>query len=75
MLTRWLISLGVTRDSALWFWSRLVSAAAVLGTGLVNLSAYLSPGQIKATQVGAVIVLWLAGKYDSSQLPGEKKEP
>lgn len=72
MLTNAIISLGLTRDSLLWFWSRLVSGALLIVSGLVPLDAYVTPTQHKILTVSAAVVLWLGGKYDSSPLPGAK---
>lgn len=73
-ITNTLLTLGVTRDSLLWFWGRLVSGALLISMGLIPLDQYVSPDWQKAITVGAAIVLWLSGKYDSSPLPGNKKE-
>lgn len=72
MLTQWLCTLGFTRDSALWFWGRLSSGALLIVSGLVPLEPYVGPRWSKAITVAAVAVLWLAGKYDSSSLPGKR---
>lgn len=74
MLTNWLLSLGLTRDSLIWFWGRLSSGAVLVLAGLVPMDAYISPGWQKVITVGAAIVLWLSGKFDSSPLPGRKVE-
>ena len=73
-LTNLLLSLGLTRDSLVWFWSRLVTGALLIGSGLVPLTNYVGPGTAKALTVTAVLILWLSGKYDSSPLPGAKKD-
>jgi hypothetical protein len=75
MLTNWLTGLGVTRDSAVWFWGRLVSGATlVLGLGPMDLlDPYLSEPSQKWLTMLAVLVLWLSGKFDSSPLPAGKK--
>ena len=66
-------SLGLTRDSALLFWSRLTSGALLVLSGLVPLDGYVAPAQQKWLTVAAALVLWLSGRYDSSPLPGAKK--
>lgn len=68
--------LGLTRDSLVWFWGRLVSGALIVMSmsGLVDLDPYLTAQHQRWLVAGAAIVLWLAGKYDSSPLPGRKKE-
>jgi cytochrome b subunit of formate dehydrogenase len=75
VLTTLFLRLGLTRDDALWFWSRLTSGALLIVSGLVPLDSYVGPTGHKALTVGAVIVLWLAGKYDASSLPGKKDHP
>ena len=74
MLTSYLISLGLTRDSWLWFWGKVTSGAALLATGLLPLQDYFSPHTIKGITVVCAILLWFSGHYDSSSLPaGDKK--
>lgn len=75
MFANWLIGLGLTRDSAAWFWGRLVSGATILLAAgpLGLLDAYVSEPWQKTLTVIAVIVMWLAGKYDSSPLPAARK--
>lgn len=72
-MTKYLIELGLTRDSLVWFWSRLVSGALLIASGLVPLDGYVGTKGAKVVQVVAVLVLWLGGKYDSSPLPGKKE--
>ena len=80
MLTNWLITLGLTRDSMVWLWSRLAAVAALIASGALDIggvSTYLGlhlppTGQHWVTAV-CVIVLWLSGKMDSSPLPGKAK--
>lgn len=72
MLTNAFLSLGLTRDSLVWFWSRLVTGALLLASGVVPLDQYIGPRWEKALTVTCVIILWLAGKFDSSPLPGKK---
>lgn len=72
-LSNWLMSMGFTRDSATWFWGRLVSGALLVLSGLVPLDGYVSEPMQKVITVGAAVVLWLSGKFDSSPLPGKKQ--
>jgi hypothetical protein len=72
-ITSTLISQGFTRDSAVWFWGRLSTASLLIASGIVPLDEYVGEWS-KAIQIGAVIILWLSGKYDSSPLPGKAKE-
>ena len=71
-LTNQLVSLGLTRDSLIWFWSRLVAGSLLIASGLIPLDQYVGKWA-KAIQVSAVVILWLAGKYDTSPLPGAPK--
>lgn len=65
-----LISMGITRDSWLWFWSKLVSGAGLLVTGFVPLDNYFTPPEIKVITVICVVILFLSGQYSTSSLPG-----
>lgn len=76
MLTQWLTRRGFTRDDACWLWSRIVSFAAIVASGVLDLdywTAYvglhLSVNQIHLITVVAAAVLWIAGKQDHSKLP------
>ncbi len=66
-------SLGLTRDSAVWFWGRLTSGALLVVSGLLPLDNYLSDQHQHWLMAAAAIVLWLSGRYDSSPLPGARK--
>lgn len=72
MVTNVLLSFGITRDSLIWFWSRLTSLALLLASGTVDLSHYLTDPQIHTVMIVCALVLWFSGKYDSSPLPGKK---
>lgn len=80
MLSMWLMSLGLTRDSGVWLWARIVAVAAIVAAGgvdIVNVGDWLGfhVTDVWAHRVTAicVAVLWISGKYDSSPLPGGKK--
>jgi hypothetical protein len=80
MLSSFLISRGLTRDSALWFWTELVSVAGLIASGLVDivywanyLAIPLTTVELHWIQALAVLILWFAGKHDTSPLPGAKK--
>jgi hypothetical protein len=80
MLTNFLTNLGVTRDWAGWFWGRLTAGATILMAlyalnGDNTFTGYISTPHLKWLIIAAVIVLWLAGKYDSSELPGAVNKP
>jgi hypothetical protein len=76
-ITTLFLKLGLTRDSRLWLWSRVLAVATLVATGTVQISDLgdyvgLNISDIWANRiaVAAVAVLWLAGKYDTSALPG-----
>lgn len=80
MLTNLLLNLGLTRDWAGWLWGRLISGATIVMAlyalnGDNTFSGYVTPHELKALIVVAVVVMWLAGKYDSSELPGASAAP
>lgn len=72
-ITNLVQALGLTRDSAIWFWGRLTSGALLIVSGFVPLDAYLSERAQTWLRAAAVIVLWIAGRYDTSPLPGAPK--
>jgi hypothetical protein len=72
MLTTLLLRLGFSRDDATWFWGKIVSASALLTSGLVPLDTYVTPGEHKFLTVAATVVLFFAGSYGTSPLPGKK---
>lgn len=76
-ITNTLLALGLTRDSWLWFWSRLVSGAGIIAAAgpFGMLDPYFGPDTQKWIIFACVIVLWLAGKYDTSPLPAAKVAP
>lgn len=69
-MTSFLISMGITRDSFIWFWSRLTMGAILITTGFVPLDPYVGYKWANFIHILSVVILWLAGKYDSSPLPG-----
>lgn len=71
-LSNLLISYGLTRDSFIWFWSRVSAGALLIVSGVVPLDNYISPKWQKVLTAICVIIIWLSGKYDSSPLPGKK---
>ncbi len=74
-LTNKLIDWNFTRNSLLWFWSRLTTGASlILMSGeFIPIEHYIGPYWRKVLIVAAVIIMWLAGKYDSSPLPAGKR--
>lgn len=70
MIAEQLRSLGFTRDDAVWLYSRIVAGAALLTSGLVDLTKWgFTPGWVRAITIASVILMWFSGKYDSSPLP------
>lgn len=74
-ITTLLLKYGVTRDSLLWVWSKLCAAAALVVAGFVPLDRYMSDQHQHWAVAVAAIVLFLAGQYNSSPLPGKPKDP
>ncbi len=79
-LTNLITDVGLTRDSAVWFWSRVSALCAIVASGAVDLMGlgnwlgiHLSETQVHWIVAVAVGVLWLAGRYDASPLPGGKR--
>jgi hypothetical protein len=72
-MNSYLIDLGLTRDSWIWFVGKITSGALLLISGLLPLQDYLTPHEIKGLTVVCAIVLWFSGHYDSSPLPAGKK--
>lgn len=80
MLTNLLMSLGLTRDSGVWFWGRVVAIAALVSSGAIDLpwigdylGVHISETAIHWITAICVVVLWFSGKFDASPLPGAKK--
>lgn len=72
MLSQFLIQWGITRDSVIWFWSRVTTGALLLLSGVIDLPSYVGPGWAKTITITCSVILFFAGKYDSSPLPGKK---
>ena len=77
-LTRALINLGFTRDMALWFWTKIVAVAAIIVSGVFNVSQWfaycgipISDTTLHRITAGAAIILWFAGSYSQSPLPSK----
>lgn len=80
MLANLLISLGLTRDSQIWNWSRVIAIAWLVvapGTDLIGIAGWLgiplSPVWAHRLVAAAIVVLWFSGNYDASKLPGKPK--
>lgn len=80
MLTNLLMALGLTRDSKVWLWSRVIAIAylvAAPGTDLIGIAGWvgipLSPVWAHRLVALAIVTLWFAGNYDASKLPGKPK--
>jgi len=69
-----LVNLGLTRDSWLWFWGKLSSGSLLLISGLLPLQDYLTPHEVKALTVTCTVILFFSGHYDSSILPAGPKK-
>jgi hypothetical protein len=73
-VTNKLIDWDFTRDSALWVWGRLTTGASiiVMSGEFIPIETYIGPSWRKVLVVSSVIIMWLAGKYDSSPLPPKR---
>lgn len=76
MLSTQFAKWGWTRDDAKWFWSRLVAVALAIATGAADPTGLfaqagiaLSPTWQHRIMLVCLIVVWIAGKQDSSRLP------
>lgn len=74
-LTNLLIDVGISRDSWLWFWGKLLSVATLITSGTLDLTYWaqyvgLHPTttQVHIAQATAIALLWLSGQYSSSPL-------
>lgn len=62
-----------TRDSWLWFWSKLVAGAGVLAAGVFDLKAIgLNDHQQHLVMAVSTAILALSAHYGSSPLPARK---
>lgn len=82
MLATWLIHWGFTRDDAIWLWGRILGAAGILSSGVLDLNAQLlsmgiafqfSPAELKIITSVSALILWISGKQASSRLPSGDK--
>lgn len=78
MLVRLFLSLGFTRDDEKWLWGRVVSAAALVASGVFDLSYWatyvgvtLTVTEIHIVNVVAIGILWISGKQSTSHLPAD----
>lgn len=74
-LTRLFVRFGLTRDMAIWFWSKLLAAATLIADRVIDLAYWLTylgwhPTEtlIHRLTIGAVVLLWIAGSYSQSPL-------
>jgi uncharacterized membrane protein SirB2 len=62
----------LTRDSALWFWTKLVGVAALVAGGIIKPEKLgFSERWSHLVMVGAAGILYLAGQLSTSALPGK----
>lgn len=71
--TRLLLYWGVTRDSALWLWSRIVALSYfTITTGFIDLDALVGKRWSHVISGAMALVLFASGKWDNSPLPSAK---
>lgn len=69
----WLHRQGITRDSALWLWTKVVALAGLVVTGTLDLSALgLNDKQRHAVTVACGVIAYVAGQMSTSALKGER---
>ena len=62
--------LGWTRDDVKLVWGQVISGALLVTSGVIDLSAYVTPAHLHLIQTAAIAVLYLSGKMGNSGLPG-----
>lgn len=64
---------GITRDSALFLWTKIASLAILVLTGAIDpVSLGLNDRQKHALMITCGIIAYLSGQYSTSQLEGKK---
>lgn len=67
----WLHRRGITRDSALWLWAKVVALAGLVVSGAFDLSALgLTDRQRHLVTVACGAIAYLAGQLSTSALQG-----
>lgn len=81
-ITNYLIAHGVSRDSTIWFWGKLLSISALIVAGVVDVNYWSTYLGVHIPEVGlhwiqviAVAILYLSGKYDTSPLYDKHTAP
>jgi hypothetical protein len=79
-LTSTLTNLGLTHDSAILLWGKILSIAALIASGALDLpywatylGLHVSVTEIHWAQAVAVAALYLSGQYSGSPLIKETK--
>jgi hypothetical protein len=68
-----LVRLGITRDSGLWWWGKVVSLAGMVTTGLLRPADFgLSDAQAHWVSVGCGVIAYISGQMSTSGLPGKQ---
>ena len=62
--------LGWTRDDVKLVWGQVISGALLVTSGVIDLSAYVTPAHLHLIQTLAIAILYLSGKIGNSGLPG-----
>jgi hypothetical protein len=73
-MIEFLKTLGITRDSALFLWGRIVSLAVLVATGVLPLDQLglpLTDSQKHTVMVVCGLIAYLSGKLATSPLPGK----
>ena len=80
MITNLFLALGLTRDSSVFVWGRLLALCGLIGSHVFDIGAQLAALGVPIGAVGvhrievlAIVVLWLASVNGTSPLPGAPK--
>lgn len=75
-------SLGWSRDDAKWFWAQLLSGATLIVSGVLDVGmvadyvgVHISDVTVHRIVAFCIVVLWLAGKMQTSRLFGKGALP
>jgi membrane-associated phospholipid phosphatase len=75
-MIRVLTSFGLTRDSALFLWTKIASLAAMVVTGAIDPAALgLTDKQQHIAMVVCGVIAYLSGQLSTSSLPGALSKP
>jgi len=75
-MTNPLAKLGLTRDSAIWLWTKLLGLAGLVVAGAIDPARLgLSDGHAHVVMALCAALLYLGGQLSTSSLPGKLVPP